>query len=466
MPRIRPQLFVLFAMLLAAPVAAQEMGVHWQQDIEAAKATARQTNKLVLVHVWSDGCVPCRALDQNVFNQPSFAAALEAQYIPVKLNANEFPAIAQGFGITRVPTDVILTPDGQVLSKGISPATPSAYLAEVSQVASQYATQSGRAFQNAIATAPTPSVLNSAYANLQISQPVLPPTATTPAAPTLTVIPPAVAMNSPYLSAANNPLPTAPPNDRYASAGSQAITNQPANVPNNYAAAAPSVTPAANPPAALPSQAANPYMSAYAPPAAAPSPITPITAPAPRIPATPADMSVPPRNSNGVPTSAEASQLRPAFQPPIASAAPAAAAPAAPSVPDPRLLPAGAPPLAFDGYCPVSMRSQWKWVAGDARYGAIHRGRTYWFAGAKEQQQFLANPDYFSPALSGLDPVMAIDHKQSIPGVREHSLDYDNQFYMFSSEATLQQFSANPEKYATGVRQAMGIQTPTQPVVR
>jgi protein disulfide-isomerase len=121
--------------------------------------------------------------------------------------------------------------------------------------------------------------------------------------------------------------------------------------------------------------------------------------------------------------------------------------------------------LAFDGYCPVSMRSMWKWVPGDARYGAIHRGRTYWFAGPKEQQQFLANPDYYSPALSGLDPVMAIDHKQSIPGMREHSLDYDNQFYMFSSEATLQQFSANPEKYATGVRQAMGIQA-TTPVVR
>ena len=100
----------------------------------------------------------------------------------------------------------------------------------------------------------------------------------------------------------------------------------------------------------------------------------------------------------------------------------------------------------------------WKWVPGDPRFGAIHRGRTYWFAGPEEQKKFLANPDYYGPALSGLDPVMAIDHHQSISGVREHSLDYDNQFYMFSSEATLQQFSANPERYATSVRQAMGIQ--------
>jgi protein disulfide-isomerase len=467
MPRIRPILFALLGIILAAPVAAQEQGVHWQQDIEAAKATARQTNRLVLVHVWSDGCVPCRALEQNVFNQPGFAAALEAQYVPVKLNANEYPAIAQGFGITRVPTDVIITPEGQVLSKGISPATTSAYLANTSQIANQYASQSGRAFQNAVAAAPIQPVLNSAYASLQIGQPSLPPAMTAPAPVT----------TSPYLAAANSTLP-APANDRYGNLALQAATNQPAAIPattpNSYAMTAPTAPPAATQSIVPPSSTTNPYASNYN--AAATAPTTPIGAPTqPRMPAAPADVSVPPRYSNGIPTSAEASQTPPALQPPIAANGPPAATPsmsvaatttfATPSAPDLRQLPAGAPPLAFDGFCPVSMRATWKWVAGDPRYGAIHRGRTYWFAGQKEQQQFLANPDYYSPVLSGLDPVMALDHKQSIPGIREHSLDYDNQFYMFSSEATLQQFSANPEKYATGVRQAMGIQT-GPPVVR
>jgi len=124
---------------------------------------------------------------------------------------------------------------------------------------------------------------------------------------------------------------------------------------------------------------------------------------------------------------------------------------------DTRQLPAGAPPLGFDGYCPVSMRNNWKWVPGDPRWGIVHRGRTYWFAGQTEQQQFWADPDRYSPALSGMDPVMAIDHQQQVAGKREHSIDYDSLFYMFSSEATLAQFTANPERYAVGVRQAMGI---------
>jgi YHS domain-containing protein len=103
------------------------------------------------------------------------------------------------------------------------------------------------------------------------------------------------------------------------------------------------------------------------------------------------------------------------------------------------------------------MRNSWKWVAGDPRYGVVHRGHTYWFAGAAEQKQFWTDPDRYTPALSGMDPVLKIDHQQDVPGRREHSLDYDGMFYMFASEATLQQFTANPQRYSTSVRQAMGV---------
>jgi len=53
---------------------------------------------------------------------------------------------------------------------------------------------------------------------------------------------------------------------------------------------------------------------------------------------------------------------------------------------------------------------------------------------------------------------LAIDENQAVPGKRQHSLDYDNQFYLFSSEITLAKFTSDPDRYATGVRQAMGIQ--------
>lgn len=103
------------------------------------------------------------------------------------------------------------------------------------------------------------------------------------------------------------------------------------------------------------------------------------------------------------------------------------------------------------------MRQQWQWTPGDARWSYVHRGRTYLLAGPKEHQAFVTDPDRYSPALAGMDPVLAIDHQQQVPGKREHSIDYDNMFYFFASEATLQQFAANPVRYSAAVRQAMGI---------
>src|SRR3972149_11531509 len=115
MPRnLRPVLGMLASLLLALSATAQETGIRWQQDIETAKAMARDSGRLVLVHVVADGCGPCRALETGVFIQPGVAGAIEQRFVPVKLNANEVPALAQGFGITRVPTDVILTTEAPI----------------------------------------------------------------------------------------------------------------------------------------------------------------------------------------------------------------------------------------------------------------------------------------------------------------------------------------------------------------
>jgi protein disulfide-isomerase len=411
--------------MLTLQVGAQQEGIHWQQDLESAKALAKQSGRLVLVHFWTPHCAPCVTLDHTVFNQPGVASAIEAEFVPVKLNANENPATAQGFGITRVPTDVILTPDGQVVGKLISPPTPAGYVAELTQVARENSSRAGQGFANAASSAPQPSQINAAYAKLQLApetQAAVPQPAGIENQPSMQVNPAAMASQAQSVAppAIAQTVPATP-----SFAASQSAGN-------------PSLGPIATTP---PQQYSNPYADGYS----APNDVTPAIA----------NYAVPP----GVnPAAAIAGVNTESVQPqtPIAHSAAVVTTPVV--VPDSRQLPPGAPPLGFDGYCPVSMRNQWKWVAGDPRWGVVHRGRTYWFASQAEQQMFWTDPDRYAPALSGMDPVMAIDHKQQVPGKREHSIDYDNLFYMFSNEATLQQFTANPERYAVGVRQAMGIE--------
>lgn len=111
-------------------------------------------------------------------------------------------------------------------------------------------------------------------------------------------------------------------------------------------------------------------------------------------------------------------------------------------------------PVGLDGYCPVTLAEQASWTEGRAQWGVQHRGRTYLFAGANEQQRFLANPDRYAPALSGDDPVVAFEAGKQIPGQRRYGVTYQARIYLFSSLETRSRFAANPQAYASRVRLA------------
>jgi protein disulfide-isomerase len=105
-------------------------------------------------------------------------------------------------------------------------------------------------------------------------------------------------------------------------------------------------------------------------------------------------------------------------------------------------------PPALDGCCPVSLwEQQDKWTKGDVRWGAIHRGRTYLFASESHQQRFLADPDRYSPVLSGYDPIRYVDTGELVPGHRAHGLWYRDKMFLFASEGALDRFTQSPEYY-------------------
>lgn len=113
------------------------------------------------------------------------------------------------------------------------------------------------------------------------------------------------------------------------------------------------------------------------------------------------------------------------------------------------------PPVGLDGYCPVTLWEKRVWRSGDKAYGAIHRGRTYLFANEEAQKKFLANPDRYSPVLSGNDPVLRVDRNQDVPGKREHGAFYGDRIYLFASEESFQQFDRDPTRYTVDNRQTL-----------
>jgi YHS domain-containing protein len=145
-----------------------------------------------------------------------------------------------------------------------------------------------------------------------------------------------------------------------------------------------------------------------------------------------------------------------AMQPPIV-----ATPPTQQIAPAPQSQPAG-PKFAMDGYCVVSLVeqlhlpvNQQKWRRGDPRWGAEHRGQIYLFTGPAEQQKFMANPDYYTPAVSGYDPLVFVEQGRLIEGRREHGFTHDGRIYMFSSEQNLQKFWSSRDMFISRVQQAL-----------
>jgi thiol-disulfide isomerase/thioredoxin/YHS domain-containing protein len=409
----------------SALAAADE--VRWQSDLDSARRLAAQNNRLILVHCWAPWCPPCRRLEQNVFQQPGVGPALEANFVLVKLNLDEHPEMQQQFNIHTIPCDLILTPQGRVVDKVQSKQTAQEYVHQMTQVAaiamghsgSIAARQSGDALLvSQTSTQPAPSA-----GYCQVS-PAAQPVSAGPLASSQT---PAVYQQSQPQSAAQG----------QGAGGQELVQNTPQHgdywsrqaAANPLGNIRPQLEVAQNKPASSLQPSLNPMTQPS--PTAYTSPYAGISSPAPSAVVAPAVSSASAR-----PT---VQQAQSTLQQPAQNVAA-----------QPKL-----PPMGLDGFCPVSLCESELWSKGDPRWGVIHRGRLYLFAGPEQQQRFWANPDHYSPVAAGHDPVLALDHGQTIEGRREHGVFFEGRIYLFASEASLQRFSQSPQRYASEITQAM-----------
>ncbi len=451
----------LFVAFLSLPsMGAAEPPVRWEPTLDSAQRLASQTGRPVLIYFTAPWCAVCKRMEAEVLTQPSVAGEITADYVPVKVDPDHFPATARQYGVTALPTTVITTPQGQVLVAMQGRVEAADYVTRLSQIAAGAKQHGGVTAQ--IPTNSTPPAM---------AAPAAPPTTTAPralaqmppgGAPPMAG-PPILAPNSPTLTGTTQPggannqsarTTTGLSDDRYADIfrGGQAapatpIAQPPSSLagppnlqpPPNFASLPPGAVPPANMPANMPTSTpamARGLTQGYPPsqpPPAATSPMgqsPALAAAAPSYGSQAPLMSAQPMNGS----------------PPGNPTAPPAAGPAP-------QLPTINPPLGMDGYCPVSLSESQRWLVGDRRWGAIHRGRTYLFVGPEEQRRFFADPDRYAPAASGNDVVLATEQGQAVPGMRQHGVYFSNRVYLFANEATLEKFSKNPNVY---VNQALG----------
>ena len=130
------RMLLLLVLLFTFPAMGDE--IQWLKSLEQAKQQAQETKRPILIHFDADWCGPCKRLDRMVFSNAELAKAINAGVVPVRLNVDKHPKIADEFGIDALPTDVYLSMDGEVISSQASPRTTAAYKKTIQRLVSDH----------------------------------------------------------------------------------------------------------------------------------------------------------------------------------------------------------------------------------------------------------------------------------------------------------------------------------------
>lgn len=106
-----------------------------------------------------------------------------------------------------------------------------------------------------------------------------------------------------------------------------------------------------------------------------------------------------------------------------------------------RLLP------MIDGYCPVTLWENRKWIKGSTEFQSEFRGQIYHLSSAAAKATFEENPRRFTPRFLGCDPVIVWESDRAVRGTTRFGAFYDDELYLFSTIENRNKFKESPDRY-------------------
>lgn len=120
---------VLFATACDAPIdpaAPPFRAIAFDEAIEEAG----RDGKVVFLDFYATWCPPCRRLDAVTWSDPEVAAWLEANAVPLKIDAERNAEMAERFMVEAYPTLIFLDPSGREVRRVLGFRDPAAFLLE------------------------------------------------------------------------------------------------------------------------------------------------------------------------------------------------------------------------------------------------------------------------------------------------------------------------------------------------
>jgi len=119
---------ILAALLIAAPISAQQPTLHWQPWSDAAFTQAKQQHKFVMLDLEAVWCHWCHVMDDITYKDPAVIKLLNAKYVLVKVDQDSRPDISNRYQDYGWPATVVFAANGSEIVKrqGYIPPRPMA----------------------------------------------------------------------------------------------------------------------------------------------------------------------------------------------------------------------------------------------------------------------------------------------------------------------------------------------------
>jgi len=108
-------------------------GGKWLDSFEEARKLAIEKNIPVVLHFEAVWCGACRQMDSAVLNQPTVLGHLGTTVIGVRVDADRDPDLIAKHGISSLPTEVVIGPDGKEIGRYAGNATLDEYLTRLNK---------------------------------------------------------------------------------------------------------------------------------------------------------------------------------------------------------------------------------------------------------------------------------------------------------------------------------------------
>jgi thiol:disulfide interchange protein len=113
-----------FTLITAAPAPVKAVGadkslkahgpIAWTDSLPSALKAAAKSKKVVMVDLWAEWCVPCKAMLATTYKDKAVVARAK-KFVPVLLDFDKVQDVAKKYNIEAIPTVLFLNSKGDVL---------------------------------------------------------------------------------------------------------------------------------------------------------------------------------------------------------------------------------------------------------------------------------------------------------------------------------------------------------------